>query len=90
MCDIVAELARERLDVIDDVGNLCITQIVVRHDDGVADVLFLVGVLDRLNEIRAINHSGLAALERNRLTDDALPCRAGAATKIRSMAGRTT
>jgi len=58
-----AELVGERFDVVDDVGDLFVGEIVVRHHHGVADAFLLVGILDRLNEIVAVNGARLATLE---------------------------
>jgi len=81
-----AKLVGERFDVVDDVGDLFVGEIVVRHHNGVADALLLVGILDRLNEIVAVNDARLATLEGDGLADDALPGGARAATEVGTMA----
>lgn len=79
------ELVGQGFDVVDDVGDLFVGEIVVGHHRGVTDTLLLVGRLDRLDEVLAVDDARLAALERNGLADDALPGWARTATKVGAM-----
>ena len=76
------ELVGQCFDVVDDVGDLRVGEIVVGHHHGVADTLLLVGILDRFDEVLAVDDTGFAALEGNGLADDALPRWARTATKV--------